>query len=88
MTQPPPPLGSLFQCLTTLFRENFPNIQSESRLAQLEAIPSGSIAGDRGRFVSIFYFRVDKEEKNIGVWILINISPGQLMQTVGILQLG
>ena len=36
-------LGSPFQCLTTLGVEIFPDIQTESSLAQLEAIPSNPI---------------------------------------------
>ena len=37
-------LGSLFQCLTTLFgEESFPNVQSKAPLAQLEAISSHSV---------------------------------------------
>ena len=41
-------LGSLFQCLTTLSEKFFPNIQPESPLAQLEAIPPSPIASYMG----------------------------------------
>jgi len=41
-------LGSLFQCLNTLSEKIFPNIQSESPLAQFEAIPSCPITSYLG----------------------------------------
>ena len=46
-------LGSSFQCLTTLREEVFPNVQPESPLVQLKAIPSSptaSYTGEEARF--------------------------------------
>ena len=44
----PTSLGSLFQCLTTLSEKFFSNIQPESPLAQLEAIPPSPVASYLG----------------------------------------
>ena len=45
-------LGSLFQCLTTLSKEIFPNIQSKPPLMQLEAVSSHPSAGYLGEEIN------------------------------------